>query len=141
MTKKQIEKTYNLEDFFTATLNGKPSNMPLLLNGKDTGQYLSVIGSESHKLKKAIAEYRRGYKLTKAYSEEALEASDTAETDLLISDRASANDDQLAIVMIEGWSFDGYNKESVIKLLQENTELSNSVIAFSFDNGNYCAKK
>ena len=141
MAKKQIEKTYNLEDFFTATLNGKPSNMPLLLNGEDTGQYLSVIGSESHKLKKAIAEYRRGYKLAKAYSEEALEANDTAETDLLISDRASSNDDQLAIAMIEGWSFNDYNKESVIKLLQENTELSNSVIAFSFDNGNYCAKK
>lgn len=132
------ETVYNLEDFFTATLNDKPAPMPLLLNGKETGQSLFVLGSESTRLKRAISAYRKSYS---ELLEEAKGISDKFDQDELIIDKTSALNLSLASEMVTGTSFGNDDKENAIKILTENKGLSQSVVAFSFDNGNYLKKK
>ena len=132
------KKAYKLEDFFTNTLAETPAKMPLLHGKVDTGQYLFVLGSNSPKLKRPIIKYRNDYSKV---LEESKSIEDKIDRELFIAEKTEELDLELASAMTSGTSFSESDKEQAIKILSENTGLSNSVIAFSFDNEKYLAKK
>ena len=134
MTKQK----FKLEDFFTKDLAEKAAKMPLMYDGKDTGCFLMVKGIDAKSVQRARIIAQVGYADAAEESELIKDKLEKAEFERNIKEDIEI---KLALELVDGWSFDGFDKEKIAELLQQNQGLAFAVIAHATTPSNYLAKK
>lgn len=121
-----MSKTYKLEDFFAKTNCETSSKMPLKVDGKDTGQYLMVVGSQARSVVRAKIDYGVGIA---ELNEKLAKIDDKTERSILKIDSEELITNEYAAKLVDGWSFPDFSKGAIENLLSENPAISHAVIA------------
>lgn len=135
---KSKEKNYTLSDFMTKDKNETATKMPLMYDGNDTGCYLMVKGIESKSIQRARITAQVGYADAAEKSEAIKDKIDKAEFERTEKESIEI---ELAVKLIDGWSFNECNEDGKRELLEQNQGLAFAVIAHATTPSNYLEKK
>ena len=139
MSKKKevtLKKKLTLDHFLTKSLQEKPTKLPLSLNGEETDEYLLVIGTASAVYKRPFLEAQFAYK--EVTEQIKLQELSGLEAESYKSNNLKEINNNLAQVLCVGWSLDaGFD---IDLLLEENEDLSASIVAHANDVSNYQKK-
>ena len=136
MTKSK--KDYTLSDFMTKDKNETATKMALMYDGNDTGCYLMVKGIDAKSIQRARITAQVGYADAAEKSETIKDKIERAEFERNEKEQIEID---LAVSLIDGWSFDDYEPENVVKLFAQNQGLAFGVIAHATTPSNYLEKK
>ena len=137
MTKSK-KKTYTLSDFMTKDKNEVSTKMALLYDDEDTGCYLTVKGIHAKSIQRARITAQVGYADAAEKSELIKDKIDRAEFERAQKERIEID---LALTLVDGWSFDDYEPEAISNLFKQNQGLAFAVIAHATTPSNYLEKK
>lgn len=137
MTKSK-KVNYTLSDFMTKDKNETATEMKLMYDGNDTGCYLMVKGIDAKSIQRARITAQVGYADAAEKSELIKDKIDRAEFERNEKEQIEI---ELAVNLIDGWSFGDYEPENVIKLFAQNQGLAFAVIAHATTPSNYLEKK
>jgi hypothetical protein len=123
-------------DFYTVPKSEAGIKVPLLkADGSDSGEWLLVIGPDSKKFAKALAELRRGVADLKSSAPSAAETAEDAEL-------REALDDELMVdyaeKLIIGWSFeDAFTPAALRALLEKSPSIRNAIPNIATDRSRF----
>ena len=138
MTKATKKVNYVLSDFFTKDISEKATKMKLMYDDKDTGCFLMVKGIDAKSIQRARITAQVGYADAAEKSEVIKDKIDKAEFERAQKERIEIN---LALTLLDSWSFDDFSPENTEKLFKQNQGLAFAVIAHATTPGNYLVKK
>ncbi|GEM_PF-2292428 len=130
---------YSLEDFYSKTKQETGAKMPLKISDQDTGHYFLIKGLSSRSIAQEKLDWQVAYARVLEQSEN---IDDKVERNIFIASEKQKLNDNLACLLVDGWSFsqDCTDKEKA-NLFDENEDLSEMVIQFAADSDSYLAKK
>ena len=137
MTKAK-KVNYVLSDFFTKDISEKATKMKLMYDDKDTGCFLMVKGIDAKSIQRARIIAQVSYAEAAEKSELIKDKIDKTEFERAQKERIEIN---LALTLLDSWSFDDFSPENTEKLFKQNQGLAFAVIAHATTPGNYLVKK
>ncbi len=131
-------KTYKLSDFMTKDKNETATKMTLMYNEVDTGCFLMVKGIEAKSIQRARINAQVSYADAAEKSEAIKDKTDNAEFN---RDQKEAIEIELALNLVDDWSFGEFTQDALSELLNQNQGLAFAVIAHATTPSNYLEKK
>ena len=121
-----------LQDFYfqDQALIGEHMAIPLQ-NGEDSGEWLNVVSPSADVSERAHRAFYAGYKAINEKFAPLKESGDDTEYVIAMNDAFSELNRQLALEIVNGWSFEEeFTKEALANLLYQYKPLANMIASF-----------